>query len=90
MSVLALDRLSMSRLRITAGDPLFFEWKDLGRDPIQLSLITLYSLHPFIGFCSQGREADSGPHEQYSLLGPIFGIYGLVASEEPCWSLVGN
>ena len=83
MSILVADRLQLSRMRLAAGNPLFPEWKDLGGDPAQLPVATLFDVYDGTDPLSPEREGLRGTHKQHCLLDSIFSFYGLVGSEEP-------
>ena len=90
MPLLVDDRLLLSRLRVATSNPCFFARPFLGRDPIQLSFVAFTGIHHPVDRCPQGREADTKANKQHSLLDSVFGVYGLVAGEEPYWDLKGE
>ena len=69
-------------MRFAAGDPLFFEWTYLGRDPVQLHPIALANLCDRANPIPQRRKGIFSHDEQYGLLDRIVGVFGMVASEE--------
>ena len=90
VSVLVVDGLSMSRLRLTTRDSLFPKRSHGGRDSAQLPVIAIISLHNHIDYCSEEWEVYSKTHEQYGLLDIVFRVYGMVVCKEPYWSLTEN
>lgn len=90
MSLLGADRFGMSRMRFAAGDPLFFEWTYLGRDPVQLHPIALVNLCDRADPIPKRRKGIFSHDEQYGLLDRIVGVFGVVGGEEPSWDLTEN
>jgi hypothetical protein len=80
----------MSWMRFAAGDPLFFEWTYLGRDPVQLHTLTLVVLCHCVNAFPEGRQGLCCLDEQYGLLDRIGSVYGVVGGEEPSWDLTEN
>ena len=72
----------MSWMRFAAGDPLFFEWTYLGRDPVQLHPIALIVLCHRVNAFPEKRQGLCCPDEQYGLLDRIGSVYGVVGGEE--------
>jgi len=88
VSVLVVDRLFLSRMRFTAGDSLFFEWKDLGGNPIQLSFGAIVVLRDGAHPLSEGKQDSFGVIQQYGLLDHFGSDSSLVGREECLWYLV--
>ena len=77
-------------MRFAAGDPLFFEWTYLGRDPVQLHPIALVNLCDRANPIPKRRKGIFSHDEQYGLLDRIVGVFGVVGGEEPSWDLTEN
>ena len=83
MSFLVTDGFEMSRMRFAAGDSLFSERPNLGRNPIQLHFIAIIVLCDGSHHFPEKRKGLCRPDQRHCLLDRVGGVSAMVGREEP-------